>query len=434
MRVNSIMLRQRLGTFLLMLIVAICSMLTSDALAQNIEMRLPDGSRWRGEVGDQVRMTIVERRVEIEIKGRIIEAANLYLQLRGDFLGADTRTVFKSDICSIETIEQDDDAPSERTDPRSEETDREQDDEATDDGPAVLYLPLRGGVGTEIRETEIRKIGEEADRLGPGQIIVLRLDTDGGLIFETVKIVRTLREIKERHRVIAWVNHRAYSAGVAIASVCHEIYFAEDGAAGALTPHAGGQAIGDEEVERWYRLMREWFEEGGRPGFLADAMIVVDREVSYDVDPETGRTTWYSNLSGEHVLSRKGDNLTITAHHAVQSGYAAGLANTHAELAEQLDMPRWREVNDYGRRIHEEWMSTVERGRDQIRRLLVELNRGVTLQRQAAIYRELISWCDRAPEVIRETVGAMAEDAKQEFERREREIRYQIAEQRRRSR
>lgn len=428
------MTRQRFGIFSLIFVLAICSLATSGAFAQSVEMRLPDGSRWRGEIGDQVRMTILERRVEVEIEGRIIAAADLYLQLQGDFLGAETRTVFKSDIRSIETIRREDDSPRERTEPSRDERDGDPKDKANDDGPAVLYLPLRGGVGTEIRETEIKKIGEEADRLGPGQIIVLRVDTDGGLIFETVKIVRTLREIKERHRVVAWVNHRAYSAGVAIASVCHEIYFSEDGAAGALTPHAGGQAIGDEEVERWYRLMREWFQEGGRPGFLADAMIVVDREVSYDVDSETGRTRWYPNLSGQHILSRKGDNLTITAHHAVQSGFAAGLANTLEELAKQLDMPQWREVNDYGRRIHEEWMSTIGRARDQIPRLLVELNRGATLQRQAAIYRELISWCNRAPEVIRETVGAMAEDAKVEFERREREIRFQIAEQRRRSR
>jgi len=204
-------------------VLAVLGLLSSAVSAQSIELRLPDGSRWRGEVGDEVKLTIRERNVEIELEGHIVEAANLYLQIEGDFVGR-RRTIFKSDILTIETIKEQDkkqggNSPGKRTDRSNGESGTEEETDSDYSGPGVLVLPLNGMVGVGIRKEEIEAIGREADRLGPGQIIVLDIDTGGGLLMETFPIVEAMQRIKERHRLIAWVNPAAISAGCAIASV-----------------------------------------------------------------------------------------------------------------------------------------------------------------------------------------------------------------------
>jgi len=194
---------------------------------------------------------------------------------------------------------------------------------------------------------------------------------------------------------------------------------------------ANYKSLDEEEMERWIRNAGRWMESGGRSPLIAAAMILAEKELSYDKDPETGRVTFYGDLSGEHVLVRKGENLTLTAHDAVACGFANGIANTKKELAELLDLPKWHEVSEHGRQIHEEWSSTIERAQEELRRLMGEMQRGVTPQRQLAIIRELIRWVDRAPNVARYEFGL---PPKSVLEREERNLRRQIAEQRRRGR
>ena len=100
--------------------------------------------------------------------------------------------------------------------------------------PGVFVLPLKNTVGTYIRHEEMEAIAEEADKYGPGQIIVLILDTPGGSVTETEKIHEVLMKIKKRHRLVAWIKE-AISAGCAIALHCDEIYFMKEGSAGAMT-------------------------------------------------------------------------------------------------------------------------------------------------------------------------------------------------------
>jgi hypothetical protein len=427
----------RLSIFSLIFMLAAFSLLTVAATAQSIELRLSDGSRWRGEVGDQVKLTYRERHVEIELKGRIVEAANLYLQIEGDFLGG-KRTIFRADIVSIETVKAEEESPRDRPTRREERT-RGADSEEAYDGPGVIVLPVRGTVGFEIRDNEVRRLLREADRLGPGQIIVLELNTPGGSVQETIMIREAMEELRRHHRVIAWVRPEAISAGCAIASMCHEIYFTRDGAAGAMTAFnmATMQSAQDELLEMWLREAGNWMEENGRSRHIAHAMIVAERELSYDKDEETGRVTFYPDLRGQYVLSRKGSNLTLTASQAVHSGFATGIANTKEELAELLDLPKWYEVSDIGRKMHEEWMSTVERARDRVRRLMHEMQRGTmgdqlaNMNHQLRIIRELITWWDRAPNIMME-MGRIGVQPKQVYEAQERELQHRIGEMRRR--
>ena len=68
--------------------------------------------------------------------------------------------------------------------------------------PGVFVLPLEGTVGMTFRHEEMEKIAEEADRYGPGQIIVFRVKSGGGAVTEMEKIHKTLTEIKKRSKAL----------------------------------------------------------------------------------------------------------------------------------------------------------------------------------------------------------------------------------------
>lgn len=300
----------------------------------------------------------------------------------------------------------------------------------------VIVLPLSGMVGIEFRHQEIEAVGKEADRIkeltGISPIIVLDIESGGGLVIEMEKIHQTLVEIRKRHRVVAWIRE-AISAACATALHCHEIYFRTEGNAGAMTMFAGTRAVQGEELERWLRTAGDWAEYGGRSRYIAEAMIHEPKLLSYDKDPVTGEVTWYNDLSGEFVLSRAGENLSFTVSTALHSGFADGRADTEEELAKLLDLPAWHEVSDFGRRIHKEWNATIERARVEIPRLFGEYqiiqgssvaSNAQKIRQAITLVEELIRWWDRCPNVCEYEFGIPPKDV---LERQLRELKKQLA-------
>src|SRR5690606_13729189 len=128
------------------------------AAAQSIEIRLADGARWRGEVGDDVQLTIRQRGVEAEMSGRITAAADLYITLEVEVAGENrSRTIFKADIVSIKSAgssRESGDSPRPRTSTRTGEAASTKETESKpeaaaskENAPGVFVLPLTGMVG-----------------------------------------------------------------------------------------------------------------------------------------------------------------------------------------------------------------------------------------------------------------------------------------------
>jgi len=385
------------------------ALLTSVASAQNVQIRLSDGSTWRGEIGQNIEVTYMERGVERSMRGTLQTVKNLYIIVDGKLdLQQQRKVIPRGDLRSIKTVTEEardrDSRERESTRPR----DRQQQPAEDYDGPGVIVLPLTGPVGVNIRHQEIEAVGKKADELGPGQTIILDIETGGGLVTEMEQIARVIQDIKRRHRVIAWIRE-AISAGCATAIQCEEIYFRTMGTAGSMTAFAGTQSWQGAELQMWMRRAGEWMQEGGRDPRIAHAMIHAPVELSYDKNYETGEVTFYSDLRGEYILSRAGDNLTFTSDQAVHSGFANGIADTKEELAELLDMPKWHEVTDYGRRIHAEYIQLVERAEAdldiRLQRLSLQYegsgtgDQMVVLQRRLQNLRAIRRWCDRAPNV-----------------------------------
>ncbi|MHC5025141.1 MAG: Clp protease/crotonase-like domain-containing protein [Planctomycetota bacterium] len=394
---------KRIATSILGL--GLAGILASGALAQDHEIRAKDGTRWRGDIADVVKVSFSEQGVPVEVEGSLVKVADLYIVVESTVGGvARNKTIFKGDILSMTVGGDAAKAAAVSVSSKPMKADPAMNDR---DRPGVFVLPLEGMVGLEFRHEEMERIAEEADRYGPGQIIVFRVKSGGGAVTEMETIHKTLTEIKKRHRLVAWIEE-AISAACATSIHCDEIYFMTEGTAGSMTAFAGTKSWQGEELRRWLENAAMWMEQGGRYPGIARVMIHSPLMLSYDKDEVTGEITWYDDLTGEFVLSRPGENLTFNADNAVHCGFADGIADTPEELAKQLDLPAWHEKSQYGREIAKEWQDSVKRAQERIPLLAQRMgykNTGTgdavqILGARVKIYEELISWWNRAPNVM----------------------------------
>ena len=379
-----------------------------------VEIRLRDGSRWRGELEQNVELLIMERGVELTFTGKLVKVSDLYIVVEGDVLG-DTKpkTIFRSDIISMKNLEAA--ASDQAAQPSATGTSTvsagssRSNPDINPSAPGVIVFPLDGGVGQEIRREEFELVKKEADRLGDGQVIVLLINTNGGSAPETEHIAHIIFEMKERHRVVAWIK-KAISAGCMIAMCCDEIYFQTTGSAGAVTTWnpGSGQSIKGEELQRSMEHFGRVAERAGRHRFIAYAMKTNQAKLSYDKDPETGKVTWHNDLSGEFILSDgdKKNNLSFTASVAEHCGFSDGTADTPDELAKLLDLPKWNEVTDYGRKISKAWQELCAQAQEEIPKIIARTeykNAGedavTRISTLIRLFEQLVTWIERCPNV-----------------------------------
>ena len=390
--------------------MVLAGFLTPIASADSHEFRFENGSGWRGEDGTEVAVVFTENGVEQRMQGTVEKvdgkAPFRLVVLKGDVAGGiATKAIFESDIISMKTVGDGDAAVSTGAG-KGGSSDADADADAGTDADAasgekkrgVFLLPWEGTVGVMARHNEIEAIAAEADKYGPGQIIVLYINSPGGLVMEGDEIHETLMEVKKRHRVIAWIK-KAISAGAFTALHCDEIYFMKVGAMGSAVMFAGQTSISDAQLDAWVRDFGDVAEAGGRNRIPAECMVTRTKMASYDKDPETGKVTWYPDMRGEFDISDGTQVLTLNASNAMDSNFIDGIADNEEELAVLLDLPEWHEINDEGRKIHQRWKDTIEAcGRDVKR-----INRDLQIKpadQHLALYEKLLAWYGRVGERI----------------------------------
>jgi hypothetical protein len=136
-------------------------------------------------------------------------------------------------------------------------------------------------------------------------------------------------------------------------------------------------------------------------------MVVVDKQLSYDIDEETGEITYFDTTEGEHVLS-DGNSihiLSVTAAQAEHCGLSDGTADTLDELAVLLDLDEWTEIDDYGRKLAKDWKLLSEQAKEEIQKLFEEFRgnveartNGERLSKQIKAGKGLLSWARRVGE------------------------------------
>ena len=138
-----------------------------------------------------------------------------------------------------------------------------------------------------------------------------------------------------------------------------------EGTAGAVTTWnpGSGQSIKGEDLERSMDHLVDIAKRSGYSEHIARSMKTNKAVCSYDKDSETGEVTFYGDETGEFLLSAEDQNLSFTSSSALHCGFSKGTVDTEEELAAALQLPKWHEVTDYGRRIAKEWLNTANRAR-----------------------------------------------------------------------
>ncbi|MFZ9690597.1 MAG: hypothetical protein ACO3EP_01045, partial [Phycisphaerales bacterium] len=390
------------------------------------------------------------------LEGTLERIEKRYIQVRGTIAGRDAiKTILLGDVQSMNSIGAGDTpvaAPSPTAAPPARKpADRPtaapavqpvegaNQSAASSDWPGVFLLPLKGTLGIGLRHDEIKKIAAEADKYGPGQIIVLLIDSPGGLVIEGDKVSDVINDVKKRHRVVAWIRE-AISGGAFTALHCDENYYMSFGALGAITMFAGQTAASGPELQAWLERCGEVAESGGRNRYVVQAMIHAPLLASYDRDEETGDIKYFNTLEGEFDLSDEVNNLTLNASNALHCGYSQGTADTEVELAKLMQLPEWKEAaNGVGRKISSDWLATVEKAQDEVPKLVQRLgykgsgsgDAAVMLGTQIQIIQELLRWYDRCYPVVVYEAGLPPDKAP--LERQLEEMRRQLAQMRRRN-
>lgn len=139
--------------------------------------------------------------------------------------------------------------------------------------------------------------------------IVIDLDTNGGLVNQTEKIMRLLE--RSPRPTVTFVNGKAYSAGAFIAAATDRIYMAPGSVIGAATPIMLIPGSGPAEMPKALEeklssavraMVRSTAQMKGHNPDVFEAMVDADRELVID-----GK-----------VISEKGKLLTLTSEEAAQ--------------------------------------------------------------------------------------------------------------------
>ena len=273
---------------------------------------------------------------------------------------------------------------------------------AAGDKKTVFIMPWEGTVGIGARHDEIKRIAAEADKIGPGQIIVLQIISPGGLVIEGDKIDETLNELKTRHRVIAWIKE-AISAAAFTSLHCEEIYFMRVGTIGAITMFAGTESIKGAELEAWVKKVGDVAQEAGRSRWIGEAMVTNAPLLSYDRDDD-GNVTWYNTLEGKYDLSDAEQNLTLNADTALHCKFSDGTADTVEELLALLHLDNGKAiVSNVGFKIHETWQKTLNDCLEDKTRIIRDVmnpagsDNAAQIGSQIKAIRKLIEWWDKCP-------------------------------------
>ncbi len=164
---------------------------------------------------------------------------------------------------------------------------------AQTDAPLVLVLEAKGVVAPTMKEYILRGI-QTAEQRG-AELLVIKLNTPGGLISEMEEIVQAIRE--SRVPVVVYVSPRggtAGSAGAIITIAAHASAMAPETIIGAASPISGdGQDMGETLERKQKEALRAQARAltENRPAeavSLAEEMIETARAVSANEAIQTG--------------------------------------------------------------------------------------------------------------------------------------------------
>ncbi|MCB0495204.1 MAG: nodulation protein NfeD [Cyclobacteriaceae bacterium] len=146
-------------------------------------------------------------------------------------------------------------------------------------------------------------LGLTAAKNGGYDLVVIEMDTYGGLVTDAKDIVEMLLDFDKP--VYVFINKDAASAGALISIACDSIYMAPGASIGAATVVTGqGEAAPDKYQSYMRATMRTTAEEKGRNPEIAEAMVDQNIEIE--------------------GITKAGQVLTFTTSEAIKNGFCEG--------------------------------------------------------------------------------------------------------------
>lgn len=184
------------------------------------------------------------------------------------------------------------------------------------DSSRVVRVPVKGTVELGLAPFVTRSLDEAA--ASGATLVVLDIDTPGGRIDAAWQIMDAVRESPVP--VVAWVNHRALSAGALIALAADRTWMRPGSTIGAATPVDGeGRRASEKMVSAMRSEFRALAEERGFDPAIGEAMVDESVAIPGVVD--------------------EGKLLTLTTDEAVSLGVAAGTADDWPALLSAEGLP-----------------------------------------------------------------------------------------------
>lgn len=172
------------------------------------------------------------------------------------------------------------------------------------------------------------------DRTG---VVVLRFHSGGGLGAEVQKVSDLLHnEFKTRWRTVGWIES-AISAAAMSAHCLEELYFTSQANYGACTGFYGSldRPVEGFQLELALEQMRRISARAGWDPLIMEAMQI-QTPVSASVD-ENGQIRFFRGSdSGQFVVNRTKEILTLNARSAERIRFSRGTADSLEELTKQM--------------------------------------------------------------------------------------------------
>jgi membrane-bound serine protease (ClpP class) len=176
-------------------------------------------------------------------------------------------------------------------------------------GSQIAVIPIKGMI-YDFTLVSLERRVDIAIRNG-ASLIVLELDTPGGVAISAIRIGRYIRTIPVP--TVAWVHSEAYSAGILIAAACDEIVMSPSSATGDCAPIVPGMSLAPtERAKALSPILAEFRDSAQTNGYdyaLFQAMCVLGVEV-YLVEKNDG--------SGERRLVNQVDYAVMVQGQATQ--------------------------------------------------------------------------------------------------------------------
>jgi membrane-bound serine protease (ClpP class) len=165
----------------------------------------------------------------------------------------------------------------------------------------VLQLEIKDDI--DPRMSRYIELALDAARVGEYDLVVIEMDTYGGLVTDAKDIVERLLDFETP--VYVFINKDAASAGALISIACDSIYMAPGASIGAATVVMGqGEAAPDKYQSYMRSTMRSTAEQTGRNPEIAEAMVDENIEIE--------------------GVTKAGEVITFTTSEAMKHGFCEG--------------------------------------------------------------------------------------------------------------